>query len=86
MDKIGDLFWGMHLSDNHCILIHKGCVNEPYSRYPNFLETLLNFLRTEQRGTIRGQTLRLLGLLGALDPYRHKMAIGQIGGIFSSAG
>ena len=43
------------------------------------LETLLNFLRTEQRGTIRGQTLRLLGLLGALDPYRHKMAIGQIG-------
>ena len=63
--------------DNHSI--PKGCVNEPYTRYPNFLETLLNFLRTEQRGTIRGQTLRLLGLLGALDPYRHKMAIGQIG-------
>ena len=40
---------------------------------------MLNFLRTEQRGTIRGQTLRLLGLLGALDPYRHKMALGQIG-------
>jgi FKBP12-rapamycin complex-associated protein len=55
-----------------------GCVTEPYVRYPNFLETLLNFLRTEQRGTIRGQTLRLLGLLGALDPYRHKMAIGEI--------
>ncbi len=27
---------------------------------------------------IRSQTLRLLGLLGALDPYRHKMNTGQI--------
>ena len=55
-----------------------GSVIAPYHRYPMLLDTLLAFLRTEQRGTIRSQTLRLLGLLGALDPYRHKMNIGQI--------
>ena len=50
----------------------------PYSKYPHLLDTLLGFLRTEQRPAIRGQTLRLLGLLGALDPYKHKMNTGQI--------
>lgn len=55
-----------------------GCVITPYQEFPTLLENLLNFLRTEQRGTIRSQTLRLLGLLGALDPYKHKMNIGQI--------
>ena len=55
-----------------------GAVVTPYSKYPNLLDTLLGFLRTEQRPAIRGQTLRLLGLLGALDPYKHKMNTGQI--------
>ena len=49
-----------------------------YSRYPNLLETLLGFLKTEQQSTIRSQTLRLLGLLGALDPYKYKQNTGQI--------
>jgi FKBP12-rapamycin complex-associated protein len=55
-----------------------GCVIEPYQRFPSLLETLLGFLRTEQQGTIRAQTLRLIGLLGALDPYRHKLITGQV--------
>ena len=50
----------------------------PYTRYPTLLETLLGFLRTEHKGTIRSQTLRLLGLMGALDPYQHKMMMGQV--------
>ncbi len=62
-----------------------GCVSEPYVRYPQLLDTLLGFLRTEQRGTIRSQTLRLLGLLGALDPYRHKMNTGQVDSATASA-
>ncbi len=41
-----------------------GAVVTPYARYPNLLDTLLGFLRTEQRASIRSQTLRLLGLLG----------------------
>lgn len=55
-----------------------GAVITPYHRYPNLLDTLLGFLRTEQRQSIRSQTLRLLGLLGALDPYKHKLNTGQI--------
>lgn len=47
-----------------------GCVITPYQKYPGLLETLLGFLKTEQRPSIRSQTLRLMGLLGALDPYR----------------
>eukprot|EP00095_Tigriopus_kingsejongensis_P005635 maker-scaffold420_size176246-snap-gene-0.24 protein:Tk05635 transcript:maker-scaffold420_size176246-snap-gene-0.24-mRNA-1 annotation:"target of rapamycin" len=60
------------------LILSTGCVVEPYHRYPTLLDTLLGFLRTEQRPSIRTKTLRLLGLLGALDPYRHKMNIGQI--------
>ena len=55
-----------------------GSVVTPYSRYPNLLETLLGFLKTEQQSTIRSQTLRLLGLLGALDPYKYKQNTGQV--------
>jgi hypothetical protein len=58
-----------------------GSVVTPYTRYPTLLETLLGFLRTEQKATIRSQTLRLLGLMGALDPYQHKMMMGQVGSI-----
>lgn len=54
-----------------------GSVVAPYTEYPALLDTLLGFLKTEQKQTIRQQTLRLLGLLGALDPYQHKMIIGQ---------
>ena len=55
-----------------------GCVVEPYNKHPQLLVDLLNFLRTEQRPAIRKQTLSLLGLLGALDPYKHRTNLGQI--------
>ncbi|XP_059477089.1 serine/threonine-protein kinase mTOR [Neocloeon triangulifer] len=55
-----------------------GYVIRPYSEYPILLDTLLSFLKTEQNPAIRRETLRVLGLLGALDPYKHKMNLGQI--------
>lgn len=55
-----------------------GYVVEPYRKYPHLLEVLLNFLKTEQSPGIRREALRVLGLLGALDPYRYKMNLGQI--------
>lgn len=55
-----------------------GYVVEPYHKYPNLLEVLLNFLKAEQSPGIRREALRVLGLLGALDPYKHKMNLGQI--------
>uniref|UniRef100_A0A224XHF0 Serine/threonine-protein kinase TOR n=1 Tax=Panstrongylus lignarius TaxID=156445 RepID=A0A224XHF0_9HEMI len=55
-----------------------GFVVEPYSRYPTLLDTLINFLKTEQQPAFRRETIRVLGLLGALDTYKHKMYLGQI--------
>nr|CAD7398438.1 unnamed protein product [Timema poppensis] len=103
-----------------------GHVVKPYTQYPQLLDTLINFLKTEQQPIIsdlnayiiiiiiiiilvttiiiitviltptliiitttiyyprywlqgaRRETIRVLGLLGALDPYKHKMNLGQI--------
>lgn len=54
------------------------CVIQPYQEFPTLLELLLSFLKTEQLVTIRRETLRVLGLLGALDPYKHKMNLGHV--------
>jgi FKBP12-rapamycin complex-associated protein len=53
-------------------------VIQPYQEFPSLLELLLSFLKTEQLVSIRRETLRVLGLLGALDPYKHKMNLGHI--------
>ncbi|OXU22583.1 hypothetical protein TSAR_001785 [Trichomalopsis sarcophagae] len=55
-----------------------GHVVRPYTQYPSLLDVLLNFLKTEQQPVVRRETIRVLGLLGALDPYKHKMNLGQI--------
>ncbi|CAL1276555.1 unnamed protein product [Larinioides sclopetarius] len=55
-----------------------GYVIEPYEKYPNLLELLLNFLKTEQSATIRREAIRVLGLLGALDPFKYKVNLGLI--------
>ncbi|KAK0179190.1 hypothetical protein PV327_008004 [Microctonus hyperodae] len=55
-----------------------GHVVKPYIQYPTLLEVLINFLKTEQQLIIRRETIRVLGLLGAFDPYKHKMNLGQI--------
>nr|QXN57741.1 serine/threonine-protein kinase [Bemisia tabaci] len=55
-----------------------GFVVKPYNQYPSLLDLLINFLKTEQQPLIRRETIRLLGMLGALDPYKHKMNLGQI--------
>ncbi|KAG6451388.1 serine/threonine-protein kinase mTOR [Manduca sexta] len=53
-----------------------GYVVTPYTEYPNLMDVLLNFLKTEQQPKDRRETIRVLGLLGALDPYKHKMTRG----------
>ncbi|XP_060066726.1 serine/threonine-protein kinase mTOR-like [Ylistrum balloti] len=55
-----------------------GYVIEMYKKYPNLLEILLNFLKTEQSPGIRREVIRVLGLLGALDPHKHKLNLGLI--------
>lgn len=53
------------------------CVT-PYYKYPFLIDILINFLKTEQQRTIRRETIRVLGLLGAMDPYRMKLNKGLI--------
>ncbi|XP_071805479.1 serine/threonine-protein kinase mTOR-like isoform X2 [Asterias amurensis] len=55
-----------------------GSVVHPYKKYSNLLDVLLNFLKTEQSPNIRRETIRVLGLLGALDPYKHKVNQGFV--------
>lgn len=55
-----------------------GHVIKPYNKHPVLLDVLINFLKTEQHPYIRRETIRVLGLLGALDPYKHKINRGQI--------
>lgn len=55
-----------------------GQVVTPYHTYPNLIDILINFLKTETDILVRRETIRVLGLLGALDPYKHKMNRGLI--------
>ncbi|QSS62741.1 TorA protein [Histoplasma capsulatum] len=52
-----------------------GYVIEPYIEYPNLLAVLINIIKTEQTGSLRKETIKLLGILGALDPYKHQQII-----------
>ncbi|ESO02673.1 hypothetical protein HELRODRAFT_161965 [Helobdella robusta] len=54
-----------------------GCVVEPYLKYPQLLEVLLQFFKTEQSITTRTEAIKVLGILGALDPYKHRGLISQ---------
>lgn len=52
---------------------NSGYVIEPYLDYPELLEILQGIIRTEgQRGPLRQETIKLMGILGALDPYKHQ--------------
>ena len=49
-----------------------GYVVQPYLDYPHLLDTLINIVRTEHNPVLKTETVRLIGTLGALDPYKHQ--------------
>ena len=51
---------------------HAGYVIEPYKDFPQLLDILINIIKTEQPGGSRKETIKLLGTLGAQDPYKHE--------------
>ncbi|KAJ5637081.1 hypothetical protein N7490_006960 [Penicillium lividum] len=51
---------------------NSGYVIEPYMEYPHLLDVLINITKTEQTGTLRKETIKLIGVLGALDPYKYQ--------------
>ncbi|KAF9899171.1 phosphatidylinositol kinase- protein kinase tor1, partial [Lobosporangium transversale] len=56
-----------------------GYVIDPYLKYPVLLDILMSILKTEQSVRIRQETMKLIGVLGALDPYRYKQIIMESG-------
>ena len=54
---------------------NSGYVIMPYLDHPHLLDLLVNIIKTEQQGSLRRETIKLLGILGALDPYKHQVCI-----------
>jgi len=52
-----------------------GWVIEPYIKYPNLLGLLIGILKTEQTASIRRQAVKVMGILGALDPYKQRVNV-----------
>ena len=52
---------------------NSGYVIDPYIQYPHLLGALVNIIKTEQTGSLRKETIKLLGILGALDPYKYQV-------------
>ena len=50
-----------------------GYVIQPYLDYPHLLDLLVNITKTEQQGSLRKETIKLLGILGALDPFKNQV-------------
>lgn len=56
------------------LVSNTGAVIQPYIDHPALLGVLFRLLHTETSGNIRQETIRTMGLLGALDPFKHKVS------------
>ncbi|KAF2718139.1 TOR1 phosphatidylinositol 3-kinase [Polychaeton citri CBS 116435] len=54
---------------------NSGYVIQPYTDHPELLTILVNIVKNEHPGPLRRETIRLMGILGALDPYKHQQVI-----------
>ena len=54
---------------------NSGYVIDPYIDHPDLLTILVNIIKNEPPGDLRRETIRLMGILGALDPYKHQQVI-----------
>ena len=54
---------------------NSGYVIDPYIDHPELLTILVNIVKNEQPGDLRRETIRLMGILGALDPYKHQQVV-----------
>jgi FKBP12-rapamycin complex-associated protein len=52
-----------------------GYVIEPLVDHPELLELLSRILQTETDKIIKREVVKVLGIMGALDPYRRKVRI-----------
>ncbi|EOD48942.1 putative phosphatidylinositol 3-kinase tor2 protein [Neofusicoccum parvum UCRNP2] len=52
-----------------------GYVIEPYKEHSELLTILINIVRTEPANTLRKETVKLMGVLGALDPNEYQKIV-----------
>jgi FKBP12-rapamycin complex-associated protein len=55
------------------IASNTGCVVDIYEMYPAILDIMINLLKSEQNAVLRRETIKLIGILGALDPYKQRV-------------
>lgn len=53
---------------------NSGYVIQPYLDFPNLFELFIGILKSEQSPVTRRETVRVMGILGALDPYKYQTA------------
>ena len=54
------------------LAINSQYVIEPYMEYPELLGILINIIKTEAHEDLRTDAIKLVGVLGALDPYKYQ--------------
>ena len=54
------------------LAVNSGYVIEPYLQYPELLGILITIIKTEGHEKTRNDAIKLVGVLGALDPYRYQ--------------
>ena len=54
---------------------NSGYVIDPYKDRPELLPILIGIVKVEPSGPLRSETIRVMGILGALDPYRHQVIV-----------
>lgn len=45
----------------------------PFYQYPKLMDILLNMVKTERITSIRDELLKVLGIMGALDPFQYRL-------------
>lgn len=51
---------------------HSEYIIDPYYQYPRLLGTLIKILVTDSNAALQRETVKLIGILGALDPYKYR--------------
>ena len=57
------------------IIANTGYVIEPYRDYPRLFKILLGFLQNDENLRVRREVIRIIGLIGAIDPYDYKQSV-----------
>lgn len=55
-----------------------GYVITPYVKYPQLLKILLTMLKHEESWATRREIIKVLGIIGAIDPHKHRMILQQL--------